>query len=44
MFKHYVFDSEVSFLGESDLIGLSAIRINFLKVYQHLFASDGFTE
>lgn len=44
MSKHYVFDSEVTFLGESELIGLSPKRIYLLKVYQHLFASDGFTE
>lgn len=45
MFKHYVFDSEVTFLGESELIGLSPKRLYLLKVYQHcLHRMDSLSE
>lgn len=40
MFKHYVCGSEVTFVGASELIGLSP---NYTESISGLFASDGYT-
>jgi len=36
MFKHFVYDSEVTFVSGSELVGLSPIRNYLLKAYLDL--------